>query len=161
MINKKSKGRPTNKQIPEIAKKDEAIGKTISCLVWWGFKHRDIYDLVAVHSASILNRTDSDGLPLSAEMIKKVYESFEKDRPSVWSGASTGRKDKRKRYSRTSLYERCPDKTKSLEDWVIYLLERKGINDLHSKVASGDRELVKSAAAKLHPYKFSFGPIEK
>lgn len=80
----KKRGRPRNKDNPEIAKADEIIARTVHTLIWWGFPRRQSCKEVAKAACKKLQRSgedqrSGDQRPLSDERIEQIYEEWLKD----------------------------------------------------------------------------------
>lgn len=86
----KKRGRPRNRDNPEIAQDDEIIARSVHRLIRWGFPQRrsalspqGVFDVVAAVACTVLKRCDSNGLALSGEQIRKIYDQWIDSDPLV------------------------------------------------------------------------------
>lgn len=103
----KPRGRPRRDDTLDVV-----IAKTCEKLILWGFSGEAIYAAVAHEARSILGRSDSYSLPLSADRIEQIHKKLSSK--IRW------------KYTKTSLYERCPNKMATVQELASTLLKHKG-----------------------------------
>jgi|GEM_PF-5000218 len=154
---KRGRGRPKNKDDPEIALMDEVIARTMFQLLSWGLPRRSkgtklgIAEAIGNAALTILKRSDSSGLALGPERIEQIFE--------LWFAKETSRRisskewpmPQRWRYAKETLKQRIPNKTLDLEQLVNILLNNNGVwpEKLTGLIPHGDLELTPSAWEKL------------
>jgi hypothetical protein len=103
----------------ETLAKDDAIGRTVNQLMFWGFSEVKILGLVARGAATLLLRTDTYGKPLSEDRIEQIYKHWRKTQ-------TTHFKPRRARYTKKSLSKRIPEQDAPLDERVAKLLSHSG-----------------------------------
>src|SRR6267154_1893175 len=114
----RKRGRPRHAALTDIASNDEIIARTDRQLIFWGFPQKQrVFELVGKLAQRILGRTDSNGLGLGADRIKQIYQLWNLKQPFRYQ---------RWRYTRETLRLRVPDKTASINQLAVTLLQNDG-----------------------------------
>ncbi len=155
---KRKRGRPRISENSATSNSDTIIAKTVYRLLMVGFSMRNSKDEVGIAeqcalAAKIsLQRTDSNGLPLSGDRIEQIYEKWFKQinrdhNPNSWPIP------KRWRYTKESLRLRCPIKDLPFSELVTLLINNMGEwpDRPHPQVPSEDLVLTQRAWKELGP----------
>lgn len=110
--------RRSNRFKPSIAAKDDTIGSTVYLLCMYGYSLRGrMPKVVSELAARLLDRTDSDGYPLSPERIEQIYEEFQALNAARAFKVVPGRYTKKSR--RTVRPGTAPDALEALAEILI------------------------------------------
>lgn len=143
----KKRGRPPRNEAD--LERDGAIAKAAEHLIQWGFARRTVYECLGQLALEIVGRGCSNGLALSADRIEQIHESWRQEEESRIRQEGVGWLTRRGNFTKDSLSDRRPDKTKSMEQLAADLLRNEGnwLPEWKEKpfVPSGDLEMTPKA----------------